>query len=97
MRDTINNRVEAYLMARAGAWIDGLEIAGIGGGYGWRTRLSNLRKRGHVIENRQRTVREHAHHCPAVQAWDIPQACNCDMPRLFTVSEYRFVPKAEAA
>jgi hypothetical protein len=49
------DRLEAYFKAHKYTWVDGLELATIGGAYAWRTRLSDLRKRGMVIENEQRT------------------------------------------
>lgn len=50
------DRLEAYFKARPNVFIDGLELGRIGGGaYGWRSRLTDLRRRGMVIENEQRT------------------------------------------
>lgn len=50
------DRLEAYFRAQPHVWIDGLELAKIGGAYAWRTRLSELRReRGMAIENEQRT------------------------------------------
>ncbi len=37
-------------------WIDGMQLADIAGRYAWRSRVSDLRKRGMVIENRERKV-----------------------------------------
>jgi hypothetical protein len=49
-------RLAAYLRARPGVWIDGRELAGVGGFYAFRSRLSDLRQAPHfmTIENRQR-------------------------------------------
>ena len=51
---TLTDRVAAYLTARPGEWIDGRELATIGGAYAWRSRVSDARRRGLTIENRQR-------------------------------------------
>ena len=51
---TLNDRLAAYFADRAGQWIDGMRLAQIAGGYAWRSRCADLRKRGMVIENRQR-------------------------------------------
>ena len=56
-RQSITDRLEQYFRAREGVWLDGLELALVGGQYGWRTRCSDLRKRGMVIENRVRRVK----------------------------------------
>jgi hypothetical protein len=57
-RATLNDKLEAYLKARPLTWIDGKDLEQVAGRYGWRTRVSNLRRhRGMTIENRQRCVR----------------------------------------
>lgn len=63
-------------------WIDGMEIAVVGGRYAYRTRISNCRTElGMTIENRQRRVTR----------LDDPKD-------FFIVSEYRYVPaKSQAA
>src|SRR5688572_30546159 len=53
---TLNDKLAAYFQAHEGQWIDGRQLATIGGSYGWRTRCSDLRKRGLIIENRQRRM-----------------------------------------
>ena len=53
---TMTDRVAAYLIAREGRWIDGLELSTVGGPYAWRSRGSDCRKRGHRNDNRQRRV-----------------------------------------
>ena len=55
-RSTYCARLAAYLLERRGMWIDGLELAKVGGAYAFRTRLSDLRRAPwHLtIENRQR-------------------------------------------
>lgn len=46
-----------YFRARPGVWIDGLTLAGLGGAYAWRSRVSDVRVQlGLNIENRQRRV-----------------------------------------
>ena len=52
-RRSLCDQLEAYLKARPWKWVDGRHIATVAGSYGWRTRLSDLRKRGMTIENRQ--------------------------------------------
>ena len=92
---TLRDRLAEYLKdpENAGAWIDGRELATIGGSYAWRSRISDCRTQlGMQIENRQRYMRDHALSCPALAAWDIPGACNCGRARRYTVSEYRYVP-----
>lgn len=53
---SLRQRVEDLFRARPGEWIDGREIARVGGFYGWRTRLSELRRRGMNIVNRERRI-----------------------------------------
>ena len=48
--------VADYLTARPGQWIDGLELAKVAGSYAWRSRVSDCRKLGMVVQNRQRKV-----------------------------------------
>jgi hypothetical protein len=50
------DRLAAHLKARVGQWIDGRELATVAGAYGWRTRVSELRRAPYnlTIENRQR-------------------------------------------
>ena len=55
--DTFTGRVANLLLSRDGAWVDGLELAQVGGAYAWRSRLSDARREyGLTIENRQRRV-----------------------------------------
>jgi hypothetical protein len=95
MSESLTDKLQACFLARPNTWIDGRELATIAGSYGWRTRVSNLRKRGFVVENRQRTLRDHEASCPAVAAWDIPEACQCSRQRRWVVSEYRLVVAAQ--
>lgn len=54
---TYRDEVAAHFRTRPGQWIDGFELARIGGAYAWRTRVSECRVQlGMTIENRQRTV-----------------------------------------
>jgi hypothetical protein len=94
-RLSLCDKLEAYLKAQPLKWIDGKRFEAVAGGYGWRTRISNLRtQRGMVIENRQRKIPGHDAGCPGLQAWDIPEACRCSRPP-FTVSESRYVPEGQ--
>lgn len=89
MSETLNDKLAAFFHAHAGEWIDGMRLAGIAGGYAWRSRCSDLRKRGMTIENRQRRVQGHKGHC---QMWDFPTSeCHCG-GGVVVKSEYRFVP-----
>jgi hypothetical protein len=76
MNQTLNDRLAAHFRAHPGEWIDGKELATIAGGYGWRSRCSDLRKRGMTVENRQRMKIIHGF---------------MGVSR-FKVSEYRYVP-----
>ena len=49
---TYVERVAAYFRERPNQDIDGLELATVGGAYAWRTRVSDCRKLGMVIESR---------------------------------------------
>lgn len=79
MSASLNDKLAAYFLARPNAWIDGKELATIAGGYGWRTRVSDLRKRGMTIENRQRTK-------------TIAQPYISGELACWKISEYRYVP-----
>ena len=49
-----NAKVAALFESRPGEWIDGRVVAEIAGLYGWRTRISEVRRQyGMNIENRQ--------------------------------------------
>lgn len=54
--DTYRDRVADYFRSHAGQWVDGMTLSQCGGCYGWRTRISECRKLGLTIENRQRKV-----------------------------------------
>jgi hypothetical protein len=53
---SLTDRIVAYFLSHQNVWIDGAELALIGGRYAWRTRVSDARQRGYAIENRKRTV-----------------------------------------
>lgn len=53
---TYTEAVASHFRAHAGEWIDGLSLAQIGGAYAWRSRLTDVRRLGMTIENRQRRV-----------------------------------------
>lgn len=91
---TYRDRVAAYLKSRQGQWVSAYDLMDVGGRMGWRTRISNARRQLHMtIENRLRRVRGHEQGCPAMQAWDIPDACQC-CGTTYTVSEYRYTEAA---
>jgi hypothetical protein len=59
MSQSLNDRLEAFFRSRPNEWIDGKWLANIAGGYGWRSRCSDLRRqRGMTIENRQQVRRD---------------------------------------
>ena len=74
---TMNDRLEAFLRANPGVWLDGHRLAAVAGYAAFRTRVSDLRlQRGLRIENRVRrfpdyTVTEYRY-VPAVD----PQQAN---------------------
>ena len=49
-------RLAALFKSKPGVWIDGRQLATVAGTYGWRTRVSDLRRPpfNFTIENRQR-------------------------------------------
>lgn len=54
---TFVESVAARFRSAPGVWIDGKELAKVGGGYAWRSRVSDLRRAPFhmAIENRVRT------------------------------------------
>lgn len=48
----------ALFRAHRGEWLDGRELARVAGAYGWRTRISELRRPPYTmhIRNRQRRI-----------------------------------------
>lgn len=54
--ETLCGRLAAFFKARPLVWVDGRELATVAGSYGWRTRVSDLRRPPYnlTIENRQR-------------------------------------------
>jgi hypothetical protein len=52
MKPSACDRLAAYFKAQPNVWISGVDLARVGGLLAWRTRASDLRKRGMVIENR---------------------------------------------
>ena len=52
---TYRDAVAAYFKAHPNQWIDGLELARVGGAYAWRTRVSDCHLQlGMTIENEVR-------------------------------------------
>lgn len=50
-------RLADHLKARPNLWVDGRELATVGGAYGWRSRISDARRKFAMrIDNRQRHV-----------------------------------------
>ena len=48
--------IAAYFKAHPDRWLDGRELATVGGAYAWRTRISDARRSGMTIENRVRRI-----------------------------------------
>ena len=86
---SLNQRLAEYFARHPGEWIDGKVLAQIAGGYGWRSRVSDLRRQpyGLTIENRMRRVR----------VLDEGGTVAIDESHGFTVSEYRLVQQQESA
>ena len=83
-RASLTAQLGAYLQDRPNQWIDGRELAKVGGVYAYRTRISDCRTRyGMTIQNRLRTV------TTGVAA--------LGGTRTFTISEYRLVLATEPA
>jgi len=53
---SLTDRLEAFFRAHPGIWVDGRRLAEVAGCYAWRSRVSDVRRRGLRIENRQRVV-----------------------------------------
>lgn len=57
MSRSFRDAIAAEFRTHPGCWIDGLDLARIGGAYASRTRISECRQQlGMVIENRVRTL-----------------------------------------
>jgi hypothetical protein len=54
---SLTGRVYALLDAHRGQWVDGREIAQVGGYAGFTARCRDLRKLGYTVENRVRHER----------------------------------------
>jgi hypothetical protein len=54
MSESLNDSLERFFRANPNTWIDGKALAELFGGYGWRSRVSDVRRRGLTVENRQR-------------------------------------------
>jgi hypothetical protein len=53
---SLTGRVYALLDAHRGQWVDGREIAQVGGYAGWSARVRDLRKLGYTVEQRDYRV-----------------------------------------
>ena len=53
---TYTDRLQSYFESHPQQWIDGLTLSEHGGAYGWRSRVSDVRKRGLTIINHQRSL-----------------------------------------
>lgn len=81
---SFRDKVATLFKSNPMQWIDGLEIAEIGGAYASRTRISECRKQlGMRIENRQRKVRID---------YGEPDEIHLSRNKFCIVSEYRYLP-----
>lgn len=56
-RTAFTQLVASYFKSRPGVWVDGRELATVGGAYAWRSRISDCRRElGMEIQNRQRRI-----------------------------------------
>jgi hypothetical protein len=88
MSESLNDKLQAYFQARPNVWIDGKVLATVAGGYGWRTRVSNLRRqRGMTIENLivhsttddgERFKESHYRYVPAVESESVVVRVDAD-------------------
>jgi hypothetical protein len=46
--------VAEYFRHRPNIWVNGMDLSHVGGCYAWRSRVSDCRRLGMTIENRQR-------------------------------------------
>jgi len=61
--------VVALFRAHPGEWLDGRELAHVGGAYAWRTRVSDARRLLGRIDNRVRRLSE------AGRTWQVSEYC----------------------
>jgi hypothetical protein len=59
-QSTLAAKVAALFHSEPNIWIGGRRLAGVAGMYGWRTRVSDIRRAPYSmrIRNRQRTIRK---------------------------------------
>jgi hypothetical protein len=89
---TLTTRLAAFLRQHPNCWIDGLDLARIGGAYAWRSRISGLRRSPFLmqIENRQRRVRGSARTVTVSEYRYVPgAAASTDDRPLLEVAESR--------
>lgn len=80
MSQALRDRVAEFLKRNPNRWIAANEFESVGGRQGWRTRISDCRKLGMVIENRVRMVTHERYGFEA---------------RTYKRSEYRYVPPSQ--
>lgn len=94
--DTFRNDVANHFKNHVGEWINGLDLARIGGAYAWRTRVSECRKQlGMKIQNRLRKNTQHSPDCPGSNTAtpgiiDCRSLAGCRCTS-FTISEYKYL------
>lgn len=59
VHNSLADRLAAFFRERPNQWVDGRELARVAGSYAWRTRISDIRRRPHLltIKNRQRRIK----------------------------------------
>jgi len=79
---TLIGELAAYLARRPNVWIDGRELARVGGAYAWRSRISDLRRSPWRmrIDNRQRHVTTASGHLSVISEYRLVVAEQQHLP-----------------
>lgn len=56
MSESLNDKLESFFRARPNKWVNATTLMTVAGSMGWRTRVSNIRKRGMVIQNHVESI-----------------------------------------
>jgi hypothetical protein len=83
MSTSLCDQLREYFVARPGKWIDGHELARLGGYAAWTRRIRDLRTPEHGSMNIQNRTRRETRTVKA----DFPSD-----PHTWTVTEYRYLP-----
>jgi hypothetical protein len=83
MSESFNDKLEAFFRAHPDEWIDGMRLGAVAGRFAWRTRVSDVRRRGLQIDNRVRRLKNtegkpyavsEYRYVPASKTWTAQQA-----------------------